>query len=125
VNRLVPFLTILFLCCAALCAAEKQPFVLYAVLTENLPVQMADGSKWAMDKGDTFPLIMFKEQQTKAVLQLAGTSFLIAADRIKVIEAKDVTAAQMETYRHNVKSYIESRSEDWKAKAKAQAQASK
>ena len=117
VNWLIPFFTfILFVGSTAI--AEKQAFVLYAALNENTPVEMADGSKWQMDKGDTFPLVMFKEQQTKVVLQLAGTTFLIHADRVKIIVAKDVTPEQMATYRNNVKSYIQNRSEDWKAKAR-------
>jgi hypothetical protein len=121
VSWLIPFFTIVVGLCSAVRAAEKQPFVLYAALNENTPVEMADGSKWQMDKGDTFPVVMFKEQQTKVVLQLAGTNFILPANRVKIIEAKDVTATQLDTYRNNVKSYIQNRSEDWKAKAKAKA----
>ncbi len=117
-NWLVSFFTIVVLACSTAGAAEKQAYVLYAALSENTPVEMADGSKWQMDKGDLFPVVMFKEQQTKVVLQLAGTTFLIRADRVKTVEAKDVTAEQMATYRNNVKTYIQNRSEDWKAKAK-------
>ena len=125
VNRLFHFFTLLLCVGSTIRAAEKQPFVLYAALNENSPVEMADGSKWQMDKGDTFPVVMFKEQQTKVVLQLAGTNFIIPANRVKIIEAKDVTATQLETYRNNVKSYIQNRSEDWKAKAKAKGNESK
>ena len=117
VNRLVPFFTVILFVCSTVCAAEKPP-LLYAALNENTPTEMADGSKWEMDKGDTFPVVMFKEQQTKVVLQLAGTTFLIRADRVTIVEAKDVTPEQLATYRNNVKSYIQNRSEDWKAKAK-------
>ena len=118
-SRLSLFFAVLCLLSATLCAGEKQRFVLYAMLTETTPVVMADGSKWEMDKGDTFPLLMFKEQQTKVVLQLAGTSFWVDAKRVKVIEEKDVTQEQLATYRNNVKNYIQSRSEEWKSKAKA------
>ena len=105
---------------AALCspsfAEEKKRFVLYASLLENTGVQLADGAKWMMDKGDTFPVMMYKEQHTKLLLQLAGTSFLIPLERVKVIEEKDVTREQLETYRHNVATYLESRAAKWKNK---------
>lgn len=117
-KRVVPILLALLLC-ATLYAGEKQRFVLYAMLTEDTPVELADGAKWSMDKGDTFPLIMFKDQQTKVVLQLAGTNFRVSADRVKIIEEKNLTEAQMATYRNNVQTYIQRRSEEWKAKAKA------
>ena len=95
-------------------APEKKRFVLYATLLENTPVQLSDGSKWQMDKEDTFPVVMFKEQGTKVILQLAGTSFMIKADVVKVIEEKDVTTAQLANYRTNVSNYLESRSAKWK-----------
>jgi hypothetical protein len=113
VKRLLLFLAVVFLGCA-LRAEEKKRFVLYAVLTENSNVQLADGSKWMMDKGDTFPVVMFKEQQTKIVLQLAGTSFMIEAAHAKVVEEKDLTTQQLASYRTNVQQYIDSRSEKWK-----------
>jgi lipopolysaccharide export LptBFGC system permease protein LptF len=96
-------------------AQEKKRFMLYAALREGTPVQLTDGSKWHMDKGDTFPVVMFKDQQTKVVLQLAGTSFMIKADQIEVVEEKDLTPAQMATYRNNVNNYLEARAEKWKA----------
>ena len=95
-------------------AQEKKRFVLYAALHESTPVQLADGAKWQMDKGDTFPVIMFKEQQTRVILQLAGTSFMLRADMVKIIEEKDVTPEQLTTYRNNVANYLESRAAKWK-----------
>ncbi len=114
----VKFLILLFIALLlgdALPAAEKKRFVLYAVLTESTGVQLADGSRWMMDKGDTFPILMYKEQQTKVMLQLAGTSFIVETARTKAIEEKDLTEEQLATYRHNVQSYIDSSSEKWKA----------
>lgn len=93
---------------------EKKPFVLYATMLETTPVQLADGSKWQMDKGDTFPVIMFKEQQTKVILQLAGTSFMIQTDLVRTFEGKDLTEEQLATYRNNVNNYLESRAEKMK-----------
>ena len=97
--------------------AEKKHFMLYATLLESTPGDLADGAKWIMDKGDTFPVIMFKEHQTKAILQLAGTNFWVDTDRIKLVEEKDVTPEQLATYRHNVETYISKRASQWKEQA--------
>lgn len=97
---------------------EKKRFSLYATFLEPTPVQLADGAKWQMDKGDTFPVVMFKDQQTRIILQLAGTSFIVNADRVRWFEEKDLTEAQLATYRANVHNYIESRAEKWKEQAK-------
>ena len=113
-NRLVLILLILVLGCG-LQAAEKKRFVLYAVLTADTGVQLADGARWMMDKGDTFPVVMFKEQQTKLVLQLAGTTFTTNAINAKVVEEKDVTPEQLATYRTNVQHYLDGQAEKWKA----------
>ena len=50
---------------------------MYAQLLENAQVTLSDGSEWAMDKGDCFPIDMFKEQQTKIVLKVGGSTFMI------------------------------------------------
>ena len=113
-SRLVLICLLIFSFCAVAPAEEKKRYVLYAMLVENTPVQLADGSKWQMDKGDTFPVVMYKDQQTKIILQLAGTSFLVKADRVKVIEEKELTQEQLTTYRTNVSHYLDSRSEKWK-----------
>jgi hypothetical protein len=99
-------------------AQEKKRYVLYAMFTETTPVQLADGAKWQMDKGDTFPVVMFKDRQTKVILQLAGTTFMVGTDRIQTIEEENVTEAHLATYRANVSNYLESRSEKWKEQAK-------
>lgn len=98
-------------------AGEKKRFVLYAVMLEKTPVELSDGAKWRMDKGDTFPLSMYKNNMTKVVLQLAGVTFWVDADKVQVIEEKDVTHEQMETYRQNVETYLANRARQWKEKA--------
>ncbi|MEP6673369.1 MAG: hypothetical protein ABJF10_29740 [Chthoniobacter sp.] len=113
-NRLVLVILILVLGCS-LQAAEKKRFVLYAMLTANADVRLNDGAHWVMDKGDTFPVVMFKEQQTKVVLQLAGATFTTEAAIVKVIEEKDLTPEQVATYRNNVQHYLDGRAEKWKA----------
>jgi hypothetical protein len=60
---------------------------------------------------------MFKEQQTKAILQLAGTTFRVDTSRLKLVEEKDITPAQLGSYRHNVETYISNRSRQWKEQA--------
>jgi hypothetical protein len=116
VNRiLLVFIAVILACTAQ--AGEKKHFVLYAMLTADTPVQLAEGQRWMMDKGDTFPVVMFKEQQTKVVLQLAGTTFMAPAANVQVIEEKDVTAEQLATYRTNVQHYLDARAEKWKSEA--------
>ena len=113
------FLAIPFFCLSQFGSAqEKKRFVLYAMFLEKTPVALADGAKWMMDKGDTFPVVMFKEQQTKVILQLGGTSFLAPTNKVQVIEEKDITPDHLASYRQNVANYIESRSEKWKAQAR-------
>jgi len=98
-------------------AGEKKHFLLYAVLLDKTPVELSDGAKWMMDKGDTFPLTMYKNNQTKVVLQLAGVTFWVDTDKVQVLQEKDVTHEQMETYRQNVETYLNARARQWKEKA--------
>ena len=98
-------------------AEKKKRFALYGMLLDTLPVDLADGAQWMMDKGDTFPVVMFKESQTKVVLQLAGTSFVMETKHVKVIEEKDLTAGGLASYRRNVQTYIDTRSDQWKKRA--------
>ena len=112
---LVIFSILVFTCAAAYAAGKK--LLLFAVLTQDTQVELADGAKWMMDKGDAFPLVMFKEQQTKLVLQLAGTTFIVPATNARVLEEKEVTEAVLAAYRHNVASYIEGKTKKWRAAA--------
>jgi len=111
-------LTLLFLALVLGCtapAAEKKHYVLYAMFTSDTGVVLKEGSEWVMFKGDTFPVIMFKDQQTKIVLQLAGTSFMTESSHVKVIEEKDVTPDELATYRTNVEHYLDSQAKKWKS----------
>ena len=120
-KRLIFFILVFILGGAVSHAAEKEKkhFVLYASFLANTRVQLAEGSEWIMDKGDTFPLMMYKEHQTKVVLQLSGTTFVTSAANVQVIEEKDVTPEQLATYKANVEHYLDGQAEKWKA---AQAQ---
>ena len=111
------FLAILLCVPAPGHSAAKKRFALYAMLLDTLPVDLADGAQWMMDKGDTFPVVMYKDQQTKVVLQLAGTSFVIEAKHVRVFEDKELTAAALASYRRNVQTYIDTRSDQWKKRA--------
>ena len=111
------FLAILICVPAPGHSAAKKRFALYGMLLDTLPVDLADGAQWMMDKGDTFPVIMFKEQQTKVMLQLAGTSFILDVKHVKVIEEKDLKAGEIASYRRNVQTYIDTRSDQWKKRA--------
>ena len=114
---LLVFLAVLVCVSAPARSAEKKRFALYGMLLETLPVDLADGAQWMMDKGDTFPVVMFKEQQTKVMLQLAGTSFVVDAKHVKVIEEKNLKVGELASYRRNVQTYIDTRSDQWKKRA--------
>jgi hypothetical protein len=94
----------------------KKKFELYAMLTENTPVELADGARWMMDKGDVFPVMMYKEQQTKIVLQLAGTSFLTETSRVRILSPKEIPEG-LASYRRNVETYLKSQAESWRKEA--------
>ena len=115
------FLCLLLAAAAALAlpvqSAEKKHFALYGMLLDSLPVDLADGAQWMMDKGDTFPVVMYKDQQSKVILQLAGTSFVIETKHVRVFEEKELTAAALASYRRNVQTYIDTRSDQWKKRA--------
>lgn len=114
--KIATFLSILLFAFVSANGASKAP-VLFAMLTKDTPVELEDGAKWMMDKGDAFPVVMFKEQQTKLVLQLAGTSFLIPAANVRVLTEKELTEEVLAAYRRNVASYIDGKSKKWQAAA--------
>lgn len=110
------FLTAL-IAAAGMVSAEAGKVLIFAVLIDDTPVELEDGAKWLMDKGDAFPVLMFKEQRTKAVLQLVGTSFLIDTKHIRVVEEKDVNEEILTSYRRNVSNYLDGRVKKWRAVA--------
>lgn len=120
--RLVKLLTFFYLLTFALSSAHLadaagKKLLLFAMLTQDTPVDLEDGAKWMMDKGDAFPVVMYKEAGTKLVLQLAGTTFLIPVANVRVLEEKEVTEEVLTAYRRNVASYIDGKSKKWQAAA--------
>ena len=107
---------LLALCTAQSGAAER--VTLYARLTEDLAVELTDGSKWAMEKGDCFPVVAYKESHTKLILRLASTNFVVSSQHAQIVSDKDAAAA-LERYRGTLQIYIEGFSARWKAKAEA------
>jgi ferric-dicitrate binding protein FerR (iron transport regulator) len=66
-----------------------RPYVRYAQFLEDTKVTLTDGSEWAMDKGDCFPIDMFKDQQTKVVLKLGSATFTTDRSRVRVMDEKE------------------------------------
>ena len=94
--------------------AGAREYKLYAALLEDRPVELSDGAKWMMDKGDVFPVLMFKDSQTKVVLQLAGANFLTDTRRVRILENSEVPAGLL-VYRKTVEVYLKTKVEKWRA----------
>ena len=88
---------------------------MYAKVMGNVEVQLANGVPWPVKNGEVFPVVMFKEQQTIAVLQLAGTTFRLSTDWLAMIEEKDLTDENVAAYRAALQGYIDKAAEDAKA----------
>jgi hypothetical protein len=73
-----------------------------------------------MEKGDCFPVVAYKESQTKLILRLASTNFVVASQHAAIVNEKDTPAA-IERYRGTLQVYIEGFSARWKARAEAAA----
>jgi hypothetical protein len=86
--------------------------VIYAQLLENAQVTLSDGSEWAMDKGDCFPIDMFKEQQTKVVLKVGGSTFMIETPRVRVMKEHETEAA-LKSYRVTLAAYAKTHGDRW------------
>jgi hypothetical protein len=106
-------LALLFACAAPTpgVGAEKKRYILYATFLEDTPIELSDGARWMMDKGDSFPILMFKEQQTKVVLQFAGAQFFTETHRVKITPGDQVTPEMIANYRKNVQGYVDGKSE--------------
>jgi len=105
----------------AFCTVQSQAgerVVLYARLLADLNVELTDGSKWAMEKGDCFPVVAYKESHTKLILRLASTNFVVAGEHAAIVEEKETPAA-VERYRATLQAYINGFSARWKANAEA------
>jgi hypothetical protein len=97
-------------------AAPAREYKLYAALLEDVPVELSDGAKWMMDKGDVFPVLMYKDAQANVVLQLAGANFMIETKRVRILEPREVPAGLV-IYRKNVETYLKTKAEKWRASA--------
>ena len=98
-------LVLLIALAAVLPANAGERVIMYAMLTEGLMVELTDGSKWKMDKGDCFPVVAYKESHTQLILQLAGTQFRVPADKTRIVTAKETEEA-VKRYRANVNTCL-------------------
>jgi hypothetical protein len=108
------FLHLVLLLAACAVPASAREFKLYAALLQDMPVELSDGARWMMDKGDVFPVLMYKESQTKIILQLAGANFMTETKRVRILEESEV-ATGLVNYRKNVETYLKTKSEKWRA----------
>ena len=108
------FLHLVLLLAACAVPASAREFKLYAALLQDMPVELSDGARWMMDKGDVFPVLMYKESQTKIILQLAGANFMTETKRVRILEESEV-ASGLANYRKNVETYLKTKSEKWRA----------
>lgn len=99
-------------------ASAAERVLLYARLTDNLIVELTDGSKWSMDKGDCFPVVAYKEAHTKLILQLAGAQFMVPANKAKIVPDKDQADAVLK-YRANLNTYINGYANRWRTEAES------
>lgn len=118
--RFPPFLLTFLFLAATVFAQGAEPknhrFVLYAQFILDTKVHLDDGSEWAMDKGDCFPIDMFKEHQTKVVLKLGGATFMTDANRVRVMKEAEEAAA-LKSYRVTLDNYVKSKGDKWKQDA--------
>ena len=115
--------TVLFtLCFLATIAApmHAKEFKLYAILLEETQVELEDGARWLMEKGDVFPVVMYKDMRKNIVLQLAGTQFRTETKRVRILEPDEV-AQGLENYRKNVQAYLDSKAKRLKSNLEAPA----
>jgi hypothetical protein len=85
--------------------AEKKPYIVYAEFVADTPVDLSDGSRWMMDKGDCFPIDMFKERHTKVILKLAGTTFMTPIYSVRILKDSEAERGR-ESYQKMVDNYF-------------------
>lgn len=102
----------------------KKPYERYAQFIEDTRVELSDGAVWMMDKGDCFPIYMFKEQQTKVVLKIASATFQVDAVNLKVLPESENEMALV-SYRKNLAQYLNKQPDVWTTEAKKQKAATK
>jgi hypothetical protein len=96
---------------------EQKPFELYAQFLQDTRVELSDGAVWMMDKGDCFPIYMFKDHQTKVVLKLASATFQVDASNVKVLPDSQKDEALV-SYRKNLAQYLNKQPDTWIKEAK-------
>lgn len=109
---------LLLLLCTLGSASAGERVILYSALLESMAVELSDGSKWQMDKGDCFPVVAYKESHTVVILQLASASFAVPTAKTRVVGEKQLPAA-IASYRANVNTYINGFAARWRAAAEA------
>lgn len=97
---------------------DQKPFELYAQFQQDTRVELSDGAVWMMDKGDCFPVYMFKDQQTKVVLKLASATFQVDAASVKVLPESQKEAALV-SYRKNLAQFLNKQPALFEQEAKA------
>ncbi len=111
-------LTLLLLIAATLPASAGEKVVLYVTLLENAVAELSDGAKWQMDKGDCFPVVSYKESHTKVILQLASATFIVPAEKTRVVTEHELPKA-VANYRANLNTYINGVAERWRSAAES------
>ena len=106
----------LALVAAVLPAAAADRVIMYAMLTEGQMVDLTDGTRWQMDKGDCFPVVAYKESHTKLILQLAGAQFVVPSATTRIVKEQELPKA-IASYRANVNTYINGFAAKWKSNA--------
>lgn len=96
---------------------EKKPFVVYAEFVADTQVDLSDGSKWVMDKGDCFPIHMFKDSQTQVILQLAGATFMTPVYNVRILKPYEEKRAA-ESYHKMLDTYLKTQAENFKKESK-------
>jgi hypothetical protein len=102
----------------------QKPFELYAQFLEDTRVELSDGAVWMMDKGDCFPIYMFKDHQTKLVLKIASATFQVDASKMKVLPESQNEMALV-SYRKNLAQYLNKQPDTWIKEAKTAKDTSK
>jgi hypothetical protein len=97
-------------------AKEKKRYIRYAEFLEDTRVELSDGTQWLMDKGDCFPIHMYKDQQTRVILQLAGATFSTPLYRVQVVPERDEQRA-VQAYRKMLDTYLKAKADMYKEDA--------
>lgn len=97
---------------------DQKPFELYAEFLQDTRVVLSDNAVWMMDKGDCFPIYMFKDHQTKIVLKLASATFQVDAASMKVLPESQ-NERGLDSYRKNLAQYLNKQPTLWEKEARA------